>query len=197
MPTTTDLYRLGNASSPKMDNVRDNDIKSYTVDGVQWVRAGTGGISTFSDRPSGRNCWLLVSGSPIPVDLTVINDHGDHWSWAPRFDMTLDDYKNELNEAAKNFRPLENVKLSPKAARYAQTAWKEKFGAQAGSIDFTADLFDDEASRTLEAFKFLAEKLRRDMSSPGLSDDDYADMGNDLAFIRAIIDEISDQLAAS
>ena len=58
--TPVDLYRRGNANSPRMDNVRLNkDIATYEREGKTWVQETVpegfepGGISTFSVQGQG------------------------------------------------------------------------------------------------------------------------------------------------
>jgi hypothetical protein len=70
--TTTNLYRMGNASGPKMENVRikypDPDIECRTdVSGCVWVLAGTGGLSVWdAPNPGLRGTsWLIPSGTPF------------------------------------------------------------------------------------------------------------------------------------
>jgi hypothetical protein len=65
--TPVDLYRRGNANSPRMDNVRLNkDIAIYERDGKIWVKETVaegfepGGISTFSrkrEKLVENRCW--------------------------------------------------------------------------------------------------------------------------------------------
>ena len=68
------------------------DIVTFQLNGVDWVAANSGGVSTFSIQGSGRNWWLLPAGSDYPVEVSVVNDHGKHWSWEPDSDMTLAAY---------------------------------------------------------------------------------------------------------
>jgi hypothetical protein len=46
--TSVDLYRMGNATSPRMDKVRDQDVENYEKNGEIWIVEGSGGISTFA-----------------------------------------------------------------------------------------------------------------------------------------------------
>jgi hypothetical protein len=103
--TTVDLYRMGNATSARLDHVRPDDIAHFTSDGVVWVRAGTGGVSTFdaTEKRRGR-WWWLAAGYEDGPRLLVWNDHGGHWSWEPVHDMPLDDYRVELAAANLAFR---------------------------------------------------------------------------------------------
>jgi hypothetical protein len=91
--TTTDLYRRGNAASPRLGRVRvGKDIVTYQKNGVDWVAARSGGVSTFSSQGPGRHWWLLPAGFDYPGELFVVNDHGDHYNWEPGVEMTLADF---------------------------------------------------------------------------------------------------------
>lgn len=91
--TTTNLYRRGNASSPRMDHVRaGKDIYTFEKNGALWVAARSGGVSTFSIQDPGKNWWELPQGYIYPDNLYVVNDHGNHYSWEPHVDMPLSDY---------------------------------------------------------------------------------------------------------
>jgi hypothetical protein len=94
MPKTgTDLYRRGNASSPRMTKVRIGvDIVTYARGGTDWVAPGLGGVSTFSAPGPGKNWWLVPAGFDYPDELLVVNDHGNHYNWDPHVDLTLADF---------------------------------------------------------------------------------------------------------
>src|SRR6266566_2022563 len=91
--TTTDLFRRGNASGPRMANVRiGRDIVVFQINGFDWVAARSGGVSTFSAQGFGTNWWLLPAGFDYPDELLVVNDHGNHYNWEPNVDLTLADF---------------------------------------------------------------------------------------------------------
>jgi len=94
MPKTlVDLFRRGNANGPRLTHVRPGkDVVTYHKNGVDWVAARSGGVSTFSVQGLGRNWWHLSAGFDYPVEITVVNDHGNHHSWEPLNDMTLADF---------------------------------------------------------------------------------------------------------
>ena len=101
--TSTTLYRMGNASGPKMDNVRlqspDPDIDHYTdVSGTVWVRAGTGGVSTWETPKTGLRgkVWRIPAGTAFPDRLRVWNSEPGHWLWEPVHNMRLSDFKDDL-----------------------------------------------------------------------------------------------------
>jgi hypothetical protein len=109
--TAINLYRMGNANSPKMDDVRigipNQHIDAITdLSGLVWVVAGTGGVSTW-DTPNpglrGRT-WLIPSGIAYSDRLRVWNDSPGHWLWEPVRDMLLADFQADLaaiNAAAR------------------------------------------------------------------------------------------------
>jgi len=104
--TPIDLYRSGNANSPRMDNVRPTkDVATYTDgNGQVWVDAALGGgISTFATPRVGKNCWKLDRGADIPPGLKLVNDHDDHWLWKPSETMLLDNYKAALQLIGASF----------------------------------------------------------------------------------------------
>jgi len=103
--TPVDLYRRGNATSPRMDHVRSIDVTSFTRNGVEWVAARSGGISAFaSSSPPGRGrIWHLPAGGRYSDELVLNNDHGAHWSWEPAQDMELTRYRALLAAVGRNF----------------------------------------------------------------------------------------------
>jgi hypothetical protein len=105
--TTTDLYRRGNVSTPRLAQVRlGKDIVSFQRNGIEWVAAHSGGVSTFSVQGPGRNWWLLPAGFDYPDELLVVNDHGDHYNWEPNVDMILADFVAWLAAVELAFRKV-------------------------------------------------------------------------------------------
>jgi len=101
--TPVDLYRMGNATSARMDNVRSKDIEIYEVDDEWWVAAGSGGISTFAVQGVGKNWWKLDRNTGIPNELQLVNDYGNHWSWEPSYTMPITTYKAALRRVSEMF----------------------------------------------------------------------------------------------
>lgn len=88
--TTTDLYRRGNALSPRLSHVRVGvDLVTFFRNGIELAQAYSGGVSTFSSAGPGRNWWVLPAGFEYPDEISVINDHGNHYNWEPNMDMPL------------------------------------------------------------------------------------------------------------
>lgn len=99
--TPLDLYRQGNATSPRMDNVRPKDVTTYEENGQIWVTASLegekpSGISTFATQKLGKNWWKLDSGTDIPPELRLVNDYNDHWVWEPSETMPIESYQAAL-----------------------------------------------------------------------------------------------------
>jgi hypothetical protein len=100
-----DLYRGGNAGSPRFDNVRDRDIVKFKKpSGEEMVKGLSGGISTFTAPRAERNWWWLRAGTVVPKDLTVTRDTTDsrtgitHYTIRPSSDMLLSEYVARMAE---------------------------------------------------------------------------------------------------
>lgn len=106
LTTPIALYRRGNASSPRMDNVRPQDVETYEAEGQVWVVVNSGGISTFANLGAGKNWWKLNQGTHIPDQLKLINDYGNHWSWEPGYTMPLEEYKIALHSIGALFQKV-------------------------------------------------------------------------------------------
>jgi hypothetical protein len=111
--TPCPLYRQGNATSPRMDNVRINkDVATFETSGVIWVfdtltdARSPGGISTFANLGRGKNWWKLDEYIDIPIDLKLINDRDNHWLWQPSQVMTIDSYRDALRIIGTAFNKI-------------------------------------------------------------------------------------------
>jgi hypothetical protein len=105
--TTEELYRRGNTTSPRMDNVRvPADVMSFMRNGIEWVSSRSGGVSTFaSPTPQGTGkIWHLPKGTTYPDELFLVNDQADHWSWEPAHDMEMAVYRGLLAATGRNFK---------------------------------------------------------------------------------------------
>ena len=99
------LYRRGNATVPRMDNVRPSDLAIIARAGDDWVLARSGGVSCFDYTPPpgiGR-IWSLIAGSTYLDELYLRDDQNGHWTWEPDTDMTLADFKDLLVVVGRNF----------------------------------------------------------------------------------------------
>lgn len=103
-----ELYRLGNTTTARMDNVRPgDDAIVFKKDGKDWVKGKEKGISTWK-APKARSGkdkeWKLPNGAEYPESLVPVNDHDEHVSWQPAHDMPLQDYKKALQVLDSRFR---------------------------------------------------------------------------------------------
>ena len=105
MRLDVDLYRGGNATSPRLDNLRDRDIVKFKKpSGEEMVKGLSGGISTFTAPRPERNWWWLRAGTVVPKDLTVTRDTTDprtgitHYTIRPSSDMPLSAYIDRMAE---------------------------------------------------------------------------------------------------
>lgn len=101
--TPVALYRKGNANSPRIDNVRSQDIDTYEENGQVWVVANSGGISTLADQGLGKNRWKLDANTEIPPELKLVNENDNHWIWEPSYTMPMEKYKAALELIGASF----------------------------------------------------------------------------------------------
>jgi hypothetical protein len=103
--TTVDLYRVGGAVSVRLDRVRPIDVRIMTLPGGDWVLGRSGGISSFANSPPlGRGrIWRLPAGTEYDSRLSLIHDHGNHFTWAPAYDMPLREYIAALASISAKF----------------------------------------------------------------------------------------------
>jgi hypothetical protein len=105
--TTTNLFRKGNAGGPRMANVRiGKDIVVFQINGIEWVAAHSGGVSTFSVQGFGANWRLLPAGFDDPDELLVVNDHGNHYNWEPSVDLPLAEFVTFLESVEPAFQKV-------------------------------------------------------------------------------------------
>jgi hypothetical protein len=103
--TTVELFRAGNSSSARLDILRPGEVVVFQQYGIGWVKGRSGGASTF-DAPVGLRgkWWLLPNGTTYDDRLLVLwNDYGNHWSWEPVQDMSLDAYLEALRDVNRKF----------------------------------------------------------------------------------------------
>jgi RHS repeat-associated protein len=109
------LFRGGNRSSPKIDNVRtggpDPDVDM--VDGM--VQPGNRGMSTWDDKSHigpGNYVWKYPAGAPIPEGLEVYKDPlpEGHWSWRASGPVSLESYKEALRSTEPYWQRMEKVR---------------------------------------------------------------------------------------
>ena len=96
-----DLFRWGNSSSPKLDNVRPTDLGTFKRNGEDWVEARSGGVSLFSTDAGRPNTWKLPKNTAVPVKLDIYDDganSANHWLIRPAVDMKMTEYVELLRQ---------------------------------------------------------------------------------------------------
>lgn len=118
--TTQDLYRSGNSTSPRYNNVRlgkecfpdpndpdpldpnnPNDLNNRTF--LQPGQTPANGLSNTSTPQTSKGWWRLPSGSRIPQGLRYVNDHDDHWALEPTQVMSRGDYIRLAMQLSEQF----------------------------------------------------------------------------------------------
>jgi hypothetical protein len=99
-----DLYRGGNASNPRMDNVRVP--KDATLDDQNNVVPMTKGVSTFEKPSNEKNWWEFPASASPPARIHIENDSPGHWGWQPKVKMTLDEFKEQLRSSHASFKKI-------------------------------------------------------------------------------------------
>jgi hypothetical protein len=112
-----DLYRLGNATSPKLHNPRADDVNTYERNGIAMVVANGKGISLITEARLRRiekvatgYVWKLPANLPMPPAGLALNPDMDsilkpgglpeHYFLCPISDMTLSEYVGLLSKLA-------------------------------------------------------------------------------------------------
>lgn len=100
------LFRLGNATGPRLDNIRrPKDVDTTEINGILVVIANGKGISlSTKDRiestPMSGWVWKIPKGTSVPVGLKLLNDRPGHYSIAPTSNIPLDEFKGLLSKLA-------------------------------------------------------------------------------------------------
>jgi hypothetical protein len=92
------------------------------------------------------------------------------------------------------------TKLSPKALRFIDAAVAESKDPRLRAAwsgfdrDRIKELPDPVARAALSALQKVERRLRRELESPSLSEDDAAEVSNDLGFVCAVESDLKRQL---
>lgn len=103
---TRDLFRLGNSSGPRLENVRrPKDIDTVELNGILMVISNGKGVSLstksrIEKTPMSSWVWKITRGTPLPHGLRLINDREGHYSICPLVNMPLDEFKGLLSKLA-------------------------------------------------------------------------------------------------
>ncbi len=101
-----DLFRLGNATSPRLTHVRrPKDIDTTEVNGITVAIANGKGISLstkgrLDKTPMSGWVWKIMRGTQMPIGLKLLNDRPGHYSICPISNMPLDEFIGLLSKLA-------------------------------------------------------------------------------------------------
>lgn len=99
-----EVYRIGNAASPRMSAFRVGEINIYELKGVKMVIANGKGISVFTlrglkDEGLTGLAWKFTKNIAVEVGLKLVDDDKpEHYVLAPVRNMPLDEYKGLLEK---------------------------------------------------------------------------------------------------
>lgn len=106
--TPCDLYRAGGVNAgPKMENVRPGDVTIFTRNSADYVKARSGGVSTWDspDPTLGGRWWVMEKDADYDDNLLFLNPDGTgHYAWEPNVDMLVSDYEAILARLNGKFR---------------------------------------------------------------------------------------------
>lgn len=190
--TPVDLWRRGNATSPRLDNIRSQDVDTEKRGNIEFVLANGKGISCFDSRDSGTNWWKLPAGSLVVAGLTLINDNNPpgHWVFAPAQDMPLDEYRGLLTVQGapaswQRFRTLVPAVPDSLDTFATPAAGGTPMALSAKAHSFVIDAIDQHIAR-------LEARLAQIDDSPS-DEDEAADLGNDLLLYKLIVRHLKGQ----
>jgi len=105
-----DVFRLGNATSPKIANVRPSDVDWTKINDIIVVIANGRGVSVFSENELKKRdmsgwVWQFNATTPMPPGLKLVSDYEGHYMICPATNMPMDKFKGLLEEVGvKAFR---------------------------------------------------------------------------------------------
>lgn len=190
MPNTTvALYRSGNTTSPRLDNVRDVDVEYADVAKTQ-VLGRRRGISTFSN-PNllHGHVWVLAAGSPVDADLHLQQDGGGpHWSWQPDRTMAKTTFAAALGRQQAGWTYWAKLQLDTGQVDQEMAALiadAKKVASQ------PMPLTDKPHALLLDALDGQLTAMRERLAQVGDDEDSAADLYNDLALLRLTYAQIT------
>lgn len=117
-----DLFRMGNASGPRLDSLRSRDLdiaEDKLPNGeVKRMVHPRGGLSTFgaiNPGLKGGKWWRIPAGTVLPDTIRVVRDQTDqrtritHYSLRPARYMTLLEFADGLKLLAQKAIPMFDI----------------------------------------------------------------------------------------
>lgn len=98
-----DVFRMGNASSPRMHFPRASEVDLTEINGIKIVIANGRGVSLYTKEELEATTltgwvWKFSAKTSIPFELKLVNDKRGHYCVAPKMNMPADMYKGLLEK---------------------------------------------------------------------------------------------------
>lgn len=98
-----DVFRVGNASTPRLHMVKANEVDITHINGVQVLIANGRGLSLYTKEELQATTltgwiWKFAANTQIPHGLRLVNDKPGHYCVAPTQNMPVDLYKGLLEQ---------------------------------------------------------------------------------------------------
>jgi hypothetical protein len=99
----TEVFRMGNSSSPRMNMVRASEIDTTEINGICAIIANGRGVSIYTKQELENTnltgwVWRFPANTLLPIGLKLVNDKPGHYCVAPTHNMPLDLYKGLLED---------------------------------------------------------------------------------------------------
>jgi len=100
-----EIFRVGNATSPRLSHIRGGEVDVIEQNGVPVIIANGKGVSVYDAAglkkvPLSGWVWRFKINTPLPFGLKLVNDYEHHYCIAPTVTMPVDKYKGLLEELA-------------------------------------------------------------------------------------------------
>lgn len=110
-----EVFRVGNNASPRLHMVRGSEVDTTTIGDVTTIIANGRGVSLYSSEELAKTeltgwVWRFSAKTPVPAGLKLVNDRPGHYCVAPAMNMTVERYKDLLEQMAV----------------FAQKVWKKR-----------------------------------------------------------------------
>lgn len=109
-----DLFRMGNSTSSRLSSVRQREITTIDVNGIETIVANGNGVSLFNKEGLDSTflngwVWEIKEGTTFPAGLKIVKDNKGsigHHMLVPTRNMPLTQYIGLLEETAIYCRKL-------------------------------------------------------------------------------------------
>lgn len=84
----SELFRVGNSTSPRMHMVRADEVDVMDMSGIKVIIANGRGVSLYTKEELAATAltgwiWRFLANTPLPQGLKLVNDKPGHFCVAP------------------------------------------------------------------------------------------------------------------